>query len=727
MKRVILFLFAAIAVAACTESTFDIEFPNSDAKVEVPTLTAGFECNDTRIHLNDVAKTTWDKDDLLSVFYKSTTRQQWQFQGDTGDISGEIKLVDDKLVSGKGKTIVAVYPDNANYTYNMSMGLLAASTPSVQSYTAGSYGQDGNILVSCTTNENVKLKNVYGWLRIELTGSTTIRSIKLVGNKSEQLYGDISINVTEATASFSSADSSKSSITLDCGYGVALNSRSATTFYIGLLPQTFDSGFAIEIEDVNGAKMTKTTNKRVVIERNTIQPMRAFEYVPEVDYSDIESKFPANNQIWYDRLSANPYSFYSNPCNATILTNKFGACNNNQCYSLFCLTFNKEVSMIYSWGFGSTDFTAMYIPHSVSIIEKCAFKSSAQLKELHLGSGIESIDSEAFADCTSLEGLYIRATTPPYMASDALINTSTGAYLGNKIYVPESVVSDYKVNKSWMKYADYIRGYDFIKGKEVGDGSGDGGDVVVVETPYNHRVLILDHTGSWCGYCPIAADDLHALANSSYASCYSEVTVHGSGSYDPAYSQAAYIVDEFYDPSGYPYLYLNFYGGNISHSSSISSFVNTTMAGIFASCRKESGADVGIAIKTQKQNSSLYIDIDVKSAKKQKYYVNAWVLENNIWSPNQANATSDIHKTYNHALRYIAGRYSTTYLAGDLLGELDVDMVGEKSYTVSIDSGWNANNLEVLVIVSAPIGNDKYEVVNTAVCPINSTKDYEYR
>ena len=147
---------------------------------------------------------------------------------------------------------------------------------------------------------------------------------------------------------------------------------------------------------------------------------------------------------------------------------------------------------------------------------------------------------------------------------------------------------------------------------------------------------------------------------------------------------------------------------------------------MFNSTRKKFGADAGIAISTTMNSSTITIDANVKSDKTQEYRITAWVLENNISSPNQNGATQDYHKVYNHALRYIAGTYSKDDISGDSLGVIEKGSVVDKHYTVNIDSAWNYLNLEVLVIVSAKNVDGEFEVVNCAMCPMNAMRDYEY-
>lgn len=721
MRRcVYLFLLALVALVGCSQYEIDVESVSVEERVEQNLkLNVSLEGDDTRIYLDDDCKTVWNKNDLLTVFYKSETYQQWQFQGNTGDRSGVITPVGNVTRPSKEGSIVVLYPDNANYVYNMAANTVKLTTTAEQHYVEDSYGAGGNIMVSQSVTENIGLKNVYGWLRIALKGDNqSIRSIKLTGNNGEQLAGNIQIDVDDATASFVADKSPIKSITLNCADGVALSKSSATMFYIGLMPQTFSRGITIEIENTRGEKMTKSTSKKVVISRRTILPMSAFEFVPE----PAEVFYPANNQVWYNTYGGDFVTYKSQPFDANITSHESGVCIGEMCYSLYCITCDASVTAVNSVEFYNSDLQIIYLPHSVTTIGGSAFFKSQNLEEVHIGSGIKSIGDGAFTNCGNMQKLYIRATTPPSLGNYALLSDSSGmyTYIGCTIYVPESAVAAYKAHPNWSKYADYIRAYDFVAGKEP-----ESGDEPIIESPFNHRLLIVDHTGVNCGYCPQVIDRLNALANSKFAEYYNEVAIHGGAfapsGVDPAYSYAATVVNKFYSPTGYPSMYLNFADGTIARGSSDLIFVNTTMGNIFNANRNKFGADAGIAITTSAKSGKLSIDVDVMAAKEQKYNIAVWVLENNISSPDQNGATSDLHRVANHALRYIANSYNQDYMLGDSLGYLSVGQVAEKSYSVTIDNSWVAANLEVLVIVS-----DEQDVVNTAVCPVNATRNYEY-
>ncbi len=730
MRKFLFFIVAAMTIAACSQADIDDVKPANPQ--EGISLTVGFESNDTRIQFNEATKSIWNEGDLVSVFYKGAAYSQWRFMGETGDRTGRLEPVGN-VVAGSGEVTVALYPDNADYGYNSSNGEVTATVASEQNYLAKSYGEGGNILVASSTTASLQLKNVYGWLRLDIKGEgESVESITFKGNNNEQLAGDIIINSEYATARFVDNANASESITLLCSEE-ALDSQNAKHFYIGLVPQTFEAGITIVVETVSGKKMTKSTSNSVPIERRTIQPIAVFDFAAdEVEEEWVEALFPATNQVWYNTYSYGIHKFnISQPFDANITKHEFGAaCSNGSCYNLFGIDCDADVTTVNQAAFYNSDVEIIYLPNKVTTIASSAFLASANLATVHIGYSIESIGQGAFANCGNLEKIYIRATTPPTLGNYALERESSGAYvyLGSTIYVPTDAVAAYKAHEDWRRYAEYIRGYDFAKGEEAESGSGGGGSSS--SSPFNHRLLILDHTGVNCSYCPEATDRLHALANSEFSSYYHEVSIHGNNfapsDQDPAYSAAAVSATRFYNPNNFPTIYLNFYGGTISRGNSNDEFVNTTMSNIFNANRKKFGADAGIAITTTANNGTLSIDIDVKSAKEQEYCVTAWVLENNIWSPNQNGATTDLHKTYNHALRHMSGEYNRTHLAGDSLGTIAVDGVAEKSYEVTLDNSWVTQNLEVLVIVSANRGDGTYEVVNCALCPVNSTKDYEY-
>ena len=729
-------LCVMMLLAACSQADIEQNFYAPQSGEEL--LYVLSEEGDTRVMLSE-GKSIWQKDDYMSVFYGTATNQKWQYQGETGSNKGVLRPVGEGVAKGEGD-IVALYPYNESNTLNAENYTVGSTLPATQSYVADSYDPASNLMVAQSSNSTLAMKNLCGWLRLSLTGNgEKVESIFIKGNNDEKLAGSITANSSTALLELATGNT-HSEVNMTCGEGVTLSSN-ATNFYVTLPPQQYSKGLTVVIKCKDGKIMTKTT-KAMTIARNTIQPMATIAFAEDVAEEEGEEiVYPANNQIWYLTYSGNPLTVTDNTFGAKVVEHEFGACIGDECYSFQCITFDKDITSIPAQALAKNeDIEVIYLPHSVKSIGAAAFFGCKMLSEVHLGKGIESIENGVFANSSQIKKVYCRATTPPTLGEYVLMadgGTGYDSYIQAMVYVPASSLDSYKSASRWSKFADYIRGYDFINGKEVTAGGSEGGDTNI--SNFNHRILLIDHTGVNCGFCPVAIDRLYALANYAdtnpafdFSDYYNEVQCHGGdfAGGDPAYSEAADIVDRFYKGAGilrgYPTFSINFRGGKVERGGYDWEFVEVNMNQAFKTHRKSLGADAGIKISNSISSDKINIDIEVTSAKLQEYKVTAWVLENNIYSPDQNGATTERHKTYHHALRYIAGAYSTSDISGDALGTIDVGKTASKSYSVPISSSWERNNLEVLVIVSAPDSSGNYEVVNTAVCPINSTKNYEY-
>ena len=240
---------------------------------------------------------------------------------------------------------------------------------------------------------------------------------------------------------------------------------------------------------------------------------------------------------------------------------------------------------------------------------------------------------------------------------------------------------------------------------------------------FNHRAVVIDQTGVNCGYCPNATDQLKTLENTEWHKYYNEVTCH-AGSYaggDPGNSAAANALNQFQSSmiSGYPCILVNFYGKPNGYG------YNDIIKVLQPYVQKD-GVDVGISLAVTGDESCVYAAAQVKSGVAQEYKITAWLLESNIYSPNQKGATKDYHKIYNNALRNMSHEYSKTNVQGDSY-TFEANEVKDLAFELEmISNKWKLENMSVLVIVSAKDANGRWEVANSAVCKINKAKEFEY-
>jgi hypothetical protein len=336
MKRFLLCMVAAFSFVACVQSELDEARGGRGLIAEE--LVVGFDEGDTRIQLNELQKSVWNKGDIVSVFYKSYENLMWQFQGQTGDRNGVLKHVDGSVGEQVMSDVVIVYPYNSEYMVNLETKCVEAHMPATQQYHENSYDPAVNIMVACDDSRSFVLKNVCGWIKVSLTGNgESLKNITLVGNKAEQIAGDIVVDTDDATASFISTEGGSAdnlgvsgglefddavitSITLDCE-GVVLGSE-AKNFYITLPPVTFNEGFTVAVECEGYEPMAKSVSSKVNIQRNHIHSFDAFNFEaeekePEVMGFTLENVYatyfdytvdviPDNKKLPYIMMSVSP-------------------------------------------------------------------------------------------------------------------------------------------------------------------------------------------------------------------------------------------------------------------------------------------------------------------------------------------------------------------------------------------------------------------------------------
>ena len=426
MKKLLLFVFAAFAFAACEQAPIEEQ---SAIRPDVPdTITVGFEGDETRIQLNEAQKTVWTKGDLVSVFYRSNANQQWKYNGETGARTANLKRVDAGTATRDMDRVVVVYPYNEDYYINPSTFNVQASLPATQHYLAKSYGLDGNIMISSAEYNDVTLKNVCGWLKLQLTGDgETIKSIKFRGNNGEQVAGELYINSADATAILASDmgnvteddgdnatggasanlsfdDVVLKEVTLNCGEGVALGAE-ATAFYIALPPQTFEQGFTVEIEDTEGYVMEQSTDKALLIERNHIQPMAALEFI---NPNRPTQPTPANNEIWYTATAkVEPQFDDVQTFGANLVSNVWDSET-----KMGIITFDGDVTMIGKDAFNNChNLTTITLPECITVIGNKAFYQCDGLVEFTIPESVTTIGSSAFYYCSKLTSITIPDST----------------------------------------------------------------------------------------------------------------------------------------------------------------------------------------------------------------------------------------------------------------------------------------------------------------------------
>ena len=256
------------------------------------------------------------------------------------------------------------------------------------------------------------------------------------------------------------------------------------------------------------------------------------------------------------------------------------------------------------------------------------------------------------------------------------------------------------------------------------------GDVAIPELPadpqpgntsFAHRIMLLQHTGTYCSNCPNLMTSLKALSElDGYVDKYQHVAAHSyNADGDPAYSQAAANLSQAFCSGYYPELTFNLTTRNTGTSLAVS-----TITDIIDELHKDN-ADVGIAAAAGLTGNALGVNVQIKAAKAGQYRIAVWVLEDGIRGK-QEGASEDWMNTHSNAVRVMAGATLNMRIYGEKIGELQAGQTAEKSFTVALDESMKAENCKVLVVVNAAGSDGRYDLANCALCPIGGTVAYNY-
>lgn len=287
MKRYSLIAMCALIVVACMHEE-SLEVPSSETPRKVY---ASIESLDTRAQLNSERHTVWTAMDTILVM----SADKWSvfcFDGKTGDRSGSFTHVSDAEDFRPGD--YGVKEHYAIYPYHSSQGIssgvdgepyLWINVAKVQNYLKDSYGLHANVMFGTSDDfgKTFSFINLYGYLRLNLTGSKAVRRIKLWENTYSVIAGRLYFSPDKPDEVFW-YDNFSSELILDCGeIGVQL-SEEPTGFYFALPAVTMPSGLGILVEFTDGSEFYQMTTKEIVLQRNTIQPMAVLDTDHEYDW-----------------------------------------------------------------------------------------------------------------------------------------------------------------------------------------------------------------------------------------------------------------------------------------------------------------------------------------------------------------------------------------------------------------------------------------------------------
>ncbi len=263
----------------------------------------------------------WEQSDAIGIF-NNTTAEAVRY--DLTEIQGdEARFESETGVSGE--EFYAFYPysaqsavDGTKISYRLADG---------QDYRTGSFDTGDCPMVAKSTHSDFRFLQTCGIIRLRLTGTMAVSSIRLQGNNGEALAGDGTIDIASDAPVFTIDGSGDklTAIQLRASANVQLSESGVTEFYFVVAPQTFTQGITVDITgSVNGKEQTirKQTQKSITVTRSVISSFAAVDTDAE-----LEPEGPTDRDILialYDATNGDNWTNNTNWCTDAPLSEWYG-------------------------------------------------------------------------------------------------------------------------------------------------------------------------------------------------------------------------------------------------------------------------------------------------------------------------------------------------------------------------------------------------------------------
>lgn len=253
-------------------------------------------------------------------------------------------------------------------------------------------------------------------------------------------------------------------------------------------------------------------------------------------------------------------------------------------------------------------------------------------------------------------------------------------------------------------------------------------------TSFKRRAMVMQFTGTDCGYCPYIIEPLETMAaDTAYKDKFSWAAIHTFNDDDPAapcnssdYTKL-YFAAAYGGISGYPTVLFDLTSqvGNLGsvavNSANLKKAVDNSVA-------NPASAGISATMTLDENNRVVTARVSVKAKDAKVYRVSMWVLEDKIKGGQNGSTTI---KSHDNALRYVArGADGSADYYGYPLNEgkaMSAGQICDYVFAVNISNqSVLLANCQLLFFVTTSTGNS-YTVVNSAVTKdLKTAMPFEY-
>lgn len=248
---------------------------------------------------------------------------------------------------------------------------------------------------------------------------------------------------------------------------------------------------------------------------------------------------------------------------------------------------------------------------------------------------------------------------------------------------------------------------------------------------FNQRLLIVDHTGVGCGYCPNMKAALKALEeNVEYAHKFNIVYAYSFSQSEVCYSSASNTFWNYYKEvcstsymplTGYPSATFNYCRNFAAAPGHMQSKIDEYW---------EENPSASVALAATINDGKYTVNVEVKSAVAQNIHLALWVLEDEIYAK-QSGGYEEWMNNHHSVLRDCLTGASKSDISGIDFGYVQAGSTMSRVYQFDMfeAAAWKSENFKLIAVISSPNEefDNSYEVIDTAMCEIDGTAAHDYR
>lgn len=245
-------------------------------------------------------------------------------------------------------------------------------------------------------------------------------------------------------------------------------------------------------------------------------------------------------------------------------------------------------------------------------------------------------------------------------------------------------------------------------------------------TSFKRRALVMQYTGTQCGYCPYMIRPLETLAaDADYKNKFTWVAIHTFTDNDPAKPSNSADYEKL-RVSGYPTVLVDYSQVSFAHNDAVN--LGALKKGIDNSMANPASAGISATMTLDENNRVVTARVSVKAKDAKVYRVNMWLLEDKISGAQNGDPNINSH---DNAVRYVArGTDGSADYNGYPLNEgkaMTAGQVCDYVFSINIsDQSIRLANCQLALFVTTSVGNS-YAVVNSAVTKdLKTAMPFEY-